>query len=141
MVIVIILQCTLLVPLEKLVPSCGFGRYLSNQYFRRTEIQSHVCTNCSTLLVLVKKLTALGKIEAKLESKLSAYRFLYQTSVWLKTFICQYWRKNIFTYKIKDVFASKLKIPYSLFGPDIGICVAQNQRKSRPYHRGKKYLH
>ena len=36
---------TLLVPLEKLVPPCGFGRYPSNQYFQHTEIQSHACTN------------------------------------------------------------------------------------------------
>ena len=28
---------TLLVPPEKLVPPCGFGRYLLNQYFRHTE--------------------------------------------------------------------------------------------------------
>ena len=32
---------TSLVPLEKLVSSCGFERYPSNQYFRHTEIQSH----------------------------------------------------------------------------------------------------
>ena len=36
---------TLLVPLEKLVPPCGFRRYPSNQYFRHTEIQSHACAN------------------------------------------------------------------------------------------------
>ena len=31
----------LLVPSEKLVPLCGFGRYPSNQQFWRTEIQPH----------------------------------------------------------------------------------------------------
>ena len=30
---------TLLVPPEKLVPPCGFGRYPLNQYFRHTEAQ------------------------------------------------------------------------------------------------------